>query len=450
MKSLSIRTKFILAFIVVGLVAIGLVGAFTTSVSNQQFQDLVLTRFKEDYSTIVIDYYETTGTLLGIDNLFKPKLGEETSDFENFVQEGIILALPNGGILVGDPRHPAGTFLSNVEISNASVITYNGSTIGYLVTIDPTFQPNPQETQFIQRTNKAMLYASLVAIALAVIIGLFITQTLLRPLSNLNTAITNMEHGELQQQVKKSSNDELGKVIEGFNQMSTALVSANARRDQMTADIAHELRSPLTVINGYLEAMQDGTFEISQERLMFIQEEVNQLNRLVDDLRTLALADTGQLDIHKEKIDVNTLFQHLDQAYSLLADSRGIELSFSNLRKKRMFADEGRIIQVLSNLINNALRHTEPGGLIQVIASGDESGNAILQVDDTGEGIPEDELAYVFDRFYRGDPSRETNGGESGLGLSIVKAIVGAHQGSVKVKSKVGEGTTFTIALPPE
>jgi two-component system sensor histidine kinase BaeS len=449
MKSLSIRTKFIIAFIVVGLVAIGLVGIFTTSVSNRQFQDLVLTRFKEDYTTIVIDYYETTGTLLGIDNLFRPSLGSEPSDFENFVRTGIILALPNGGILVGDEKHPEGTFLSSSDISNATVISYKGSTIAYLVTLNPTFQPSPQEARYIERTNKAMLYASLIAIVLAVAIGLFFTQTLLRPLSNLNTAITKIEHGELLQEVPKSSNDELGKVIEGFNQMSCALASANARRDQMTADIAHELRSPLTVINGYLEAMQDGSLEMTQDRLMFIQEEVNQLNRLVNDMRTLALADAGQLDIHKDKIDVDTLFQHLENAYALLADGSSIELSFTNLRKKPMYADEGRVIQILSNLLNNAFRHTGPGGSIQVIASGDETGNAILQVSDTGEGIPEDDLAFVFDRFYRGDPSRKSVDGESGLGLSIVNAIVEAHQGSIEVKSIVGEGTVFTISLPP-
>ncbi len=433
---------------VVGLVAIALVGVFTTSVSNQQFQNFILDRFKDDYSRIVVDYYETAGTLLGIDNLLIPSSGSGPSSLESFARTGIILALPNGGILIGDETHPAGTFLTISEISSATIIYYDDSTIAYLVTLDPPFQPNPQEARFIERTNKAMLYASLIAIALAVIMGLFFTRTLLRPLANLNKAITSIERGELQQEVPKASNDELGKVIEGFNQMSTALATANARRDQMTADIAHELRSPLTVINGYLEAMRDGTLKISQERLMFIQEEVNQLNRLVNDLRTLALADAGQLDIHKDLIDVENLFHHLEAAYLLLADARGIDLSFSTLQEKPIYADEGRILQVISNLLNNALRHTGPNGTIQVIASGDESGNSIIQVSDTGEGIPEDELSVIFDRFYRGDPSRESLEGESGLGLSIVKAIVEAHQGTVEVKSKVGEGTTFTIALP--
>jgi two-component system, OmpR family, sensor histidine kinase BaeS len=448
MKSLSIRTKFIMAFIMVGLVAIALVGVFTTSVSNQQFQNLVLDRFKEDFTTIVVDYYETTGTLLGIEKLFRPSPGGDPTSFESFARTGIILALPNGGILVGDETHPAGTFLKQSEISNATLIVYEDTTIAYLVTFDPPFQPNPQEARFIERTNKAMLYASLIAIALAVIMGLIFTQALLRPLSNLNTAISNMEHGELQQEVPKKSNDELGKVIEGFNQMSVALASANTRRDQMTADIAHELRSPLTVINGYLEAMRDGTLEVSQERLMFIQDEVNQLNRLVNDLRTLALADAGQLDIKKDLISINNLFKHLENAYSLMANGREINLSFSNLQNKPMYADEGRILQVISNLLNNALRHTKPNGSIHVIASGDLSGNTIIQVSDTGEGIPEEDLPVVFDRFYRVDPSRETLEGESGLGLSIVKAIVEAHQGTVEVKSEVDEGTTFTIMLP--
>lgn len=450
MKSPSIRTKFIIAFMSVGLLAIALVGIFTSTVSNQQFQDLVIDRLKSDYSAAVIDYYEIHGTLFGIEKVFRSNASNDGAPFDKNTQTGIILTLPNGGILVGDPSHPAGSYLSQNDIQKATEVEYDDKTIALIFTINPKFLPNPQEQRFIETTNKAMLYASLGAISLAVILGLVFTRTLLRPLSKLSTAISNMGQGQLNQIVETNSTDELGQVIQGFNQMSAAVTDANARRDQMTADIAHELRSPLTVINGYLEAMQDGSLDITRERLAFVQDEVNQLNRLVDDLRTLALADSGELIIQKSEINIKNLITHLSHSYKLIAESREITLSFANYGFNTLYADEGRLIQVISNLLNNAFRHTEPGGSISVKAYNLSDGSTTFEVEDTGEGIPAEDLPNVFNRFYRVDSSRQTKEGESGLGLSIVKAIAEAHRGRVDVQSEVGVGTTFTITFPPE
>ena len=448
MKTTSIRTKFILAFVAVGLVAIALVGVFTSFVSNRQFESLVQDRMISDLSKIVISYYETYGTILGIENYFTSNSIAVFSNNTKPVRVDIILALPNQRILLGNEKYPPGTELSNSVLRYADEIIYEETVIAYILIEDPPFLPNPEETRYIERTNRALIYASLIAIALAVTLGLIFTQTLLKPLASLNDAMNKMKRGELEQAVPNKSKDELGEVIEGFNQMSAALAASNARRDQMTADIAHELRSPLTVINGYLEAMQDGSLEPTPVRLGIIQQEVSQLNRLVTDLRTLALADAGQLDISKAEIDLQTFFQHLSNAHALQAQSKNIDLTFEKSQELEIiFADEGRILQVLSNLITNAIRHTYEGGKISVSA---ELGNneAVIKVTDSGEGIPENELDYLFDRFYRVDPSRQSSSGESGLGLSIVKALVEAHGGRVSVQSEVGIGTTFTFTLP--
>jgi two-component system sensor histidine kinase BaeS len=448
MKTTSIQTKFILAFVAVGLVAIALVGVFTSFVSKQQFKSLVQERMITDLSKIVISYYEIYGTILGIDNYFTSNTVAIFSENTEPVRLDIILALANHRILLGNEKYPPGTNLTNSDIRNANEVIYEEAVIAYLLIEDPPFLPNSEETRYIERTNRALVYASLIAIALAVALGLVFTQTLLKPLSSLNDAMQRMKHGELEQVVPNKSNDELGDVIEGFNQMSSALAASNARRDQMTADIAHELRSPLTVINGYLEAMQDGSLAPTPTRLGIIQQEVSQLNRLVTDLRTLALADAGQLDINKAEIDLQTLFQHLSNAHVLQAQSKNIELTFEKSQNlKKIYADEGRILQVLSNLITNAIRHTYEGGRITV--SGDLVNNkAVIKVADSGEGIPENDLDFVFDRFYRVDPSRQSTSGESGLGLSIVKALVEAHGGLVSVQSEVGTGTIFTFTLP--
>lgn len=448
MKSFSIRTKFILAFIAVGLLAIALVGLFTSFVSNQQFESLVQDRMITELSNTIVNYYETYGTLLGIEKYLSKHTSEIFSDNQKPVRIDIILALPDERVLLGSESYLPGSLLTGAALRNATEIISNNETIAYLLIEDPPFLPNPEEQRYIDRTNRALLYASLIAIALAVALGLIFTQTLLKPLSNLNDAMDKMKQGDLEQVVPSKSKDELGEVIEGFNQMSSALAASNARRDQMTADIAHELRSPLTVINGYLEAIQDGSLEASPARLGIIQQEVNQLNRLVTDLRTLALADSGQLEITKAEIDLETLFQHLLNAHILQTQSKEIKLLFTQSPMlKRIFADEGRILQILSNLINNAIRHTNEGGAITV--SG-EAGNdsAVISVTDSGKGIPEKEIDFVFDRFYRVDPSRQSASGESGLGLSIVKAIVEAHDGLVSVESEVGKGTTFSFTLP--
>lgn len=448
MKSLSIRTKFILAFVTVGLVAIALVGVFTSFVSNQQFESLVGERMLTDISTIVSLYYETHGTVLGIENYFKSTTINVYTDRTNSVRLDIILALPNHRVLLGNEKYPTGSSLSVFELRNAHEVTYEDAVIAYLIIEDPPYLPNPEEVRYIERTNKALIYASLIAIILAVVLALIFTRTLLKPLSNLNAAMNEMKAGALEQVVPNTSNDELGEVIEGFNQMSSALAASNARRDQMTADIAHELRNPLTVINGYLEAMQDGSLEPTQERLEIIQQEVNQLNRLVTDLRTLALADAGQLDIKKDEIDLDTLFMHLSNAHALQAQTKSIQLTFDRSPSlEKIDADEGRILQVFSNLITNAIRHTTENGQISV--NGHLDGNqAVFEVADTGEGIPEQDLDLIFDRFYRGDQSRQSLSGESGLGLSIVKALVKAHGGAIRVQSVIGEGTTFTFSIP--
>jgi signal transduction histidine kinase len=448
MKSPSLRTKFILAFLLASLVAIGLVGISTSQISSRQFQSFVIKNLIENYSAIVQDYYESNQTLLGIQTALRYASGDYLRQYEYLGRPGIVLVLPNRIIIMGDNNHPSGTSLSRQEISDAHPIEVDGRTIAYLAVITPAFEPNPQEIQFIRQTNRALIFASLIAVILAILLGLLFTKTLLKPLASLHKAMRKIEKGDLSQRVPVTDNDELGDVISGFNNMSNALAKATAQRNQMTADIAHELRSPLTVINGYLEALQDGSLEPTSERLEIIQQEVNQLNRLVNDLRTLSLADAGQLSINKAIIDVATLFQHLEDAFDLVAKSQNIELHFHKTEDlKTIFADEGRILQVLSNLLTNAIRHTDAGGKV-IVEAHQKNVSTIIKVSDTGEGIPDDQLAQIFQRFYRADPSRQSMSGETGLGLSIVKTLIEAHNGKVDVQSQIGHGTTFTIELP--
>lgn len=232
--------------------------------------------------------------------------------------------------------------------------------------------------------------------------------------------------------------------------MSAELARVNALRRQMTADIAHDLRTPLTVIRGYLEAMTDGALTPSPERLAAIRGEVTILHHLIEDLRTLSLADAGELRLERQPIQPAALLADVREAFALQAEARGVTLEVDaapNLPP--VMVDPLRMTQVFGNLVSNALRHTPSGGRVTLRAASAGPG-VEFTVADTGEGIPPEQLAHVFERFYRGEASRQQREGESGLGLAIVRSLVEAHGGVIRAESTPGHGTRMTITLAPQ
>ncbi|MEA3351930.1 MAG: HAMP domain-containing sensor histidine kinase, partial [Chloroflexota bacterium] len=234
-----------------------------------------------------------------------------------------------------------------------------------------------------------------------------------------------------------------------FNQMSAQLTRLNEQRRQMTADIAHDLRSPLTVISGYVESMRDGVLSPSPKRLETIQDEVRHLQRLVEDLRTISLADAGELSLNRVSVPPSALLQQIQAAYQHPAEKQGVNLEVEvDPDLPNINVDPDRIFQVLANLVGNAIRHTPAGGDVCVRCNQGEQRTMVITVADTGSGIPAEDLSRVFDRFYRVDDSRHGGDGESGLGLAIAKSIIEMHGGSITAASDGREkGSTFTIKL---
>ena len=243
------------------------------------------------------------------------------------------------------------------------------------------------------------------------------------------------------------SRDELGELGESFNQMSTDLADSNRKRRQQTADIAHDLRTPLSVVLGYTEALSEGKLEGSQEIFNVVHQEVRHLNHLINDLRTLSLADAGDLPLNLQDISPRSLLERTASAFQEQAGSQGIDLQMQLPENPLMMrVDPERMAQVLGNLVSNALFYTAAGGRITLSAA-DQGENVLISVSDTGPGIDPADLANVFDRFYRADSSRQHDGG-AGLGLSIARSLVELQGGRISVQSQPGQGTCFDIKLP--
>ncbi|MEW5870525.1 MAG: ATP-binding protein [Chloroflexota bacterium] len=455
----SLAARLILAFLLVSLI-VALLGAWIARwLTVQEFQRLVLEQAQTRFITNVTTYYQVNGSWIGVAEYLGIRLPKvqpvrplplqlPLPEADGRAALIFILADWDGTVIIPARPYRVGEILPAATLSQAAPVEVNGQVVGYALATGEIPELDPREERYLARTNQALLYASLAAMLIALLLGVLLARGLTRPLRQLTGAIRRMSQGELEQRVEVDSPDEIGELAEAFNQMSANLARANQLRRQMTADIAHDLRTPLTVISGYVEALRDQVLAPSAERFETIYTEVQHLLRLVDDLRTLSLADAGELPLNRQPLDPAGLLGRIVSAYTHQARAQGVQLQVqASAQLPEINVDEERMVQVLGNLVSNALRYTSAGGRVTLSAAA--QGNfAQLGVQDTGQGIPPEALERVFERFYRGDASRQRGSGESGLGLAIARSIVEAHGGRIEVESKVGEGTRFVIWLP--
>ncbi|MBU0702240.1 MAG: HAMP domain-containing protein, partial [Chloroflexi bacterium] len=279
-------------------------------------------------------------------------------------------------------------------------------------------------------------------------VGGLLFRSIIAPLRRLTTASQSIAEGDLEARAPVQGRDEVAQLASAFNQMAESLTRAEKARQNQTADVAHELRTPLTVIQGALEAMLDGVYPTDRENLQAALTQTHTLSRLVEDLRLLALADAGQLRLYTVPLDLRTLLREITDAHQIQSQSQGVALSLEMPPTLPLVqADRDRLVQVLGNLLSNALRYVPRGGEITVRAT-EQRQEVIVAVADDGPGIPPDDLPHLFERFWRGDRTRRRATGGSGLGLTIARSLVEAHGGRIWVESVEGEGSTFAFALP--
>ncbi len=473
----SLATKLTLAFLLVGVLGVLLFALLVGRQTRTEFNRFLSTRDQEILVDTLTDYATRRGSWEGLATAL-----DERPALIGSVRAAV-LTDPDGDVLIGNPAFPPGSRVSAATLAAATAIVVERSETaqgnsgetqsgeaqsgareiiaGYVFFPPPPAHtgarvPSPMESAFLRRVVWAALLSGIATVLVALVVGGVLARTLTRPLTALTAATRAMARGDLQQQVEVQAQDEIGELALSFNQMSSDLARASHTRKQMTADLAHDLRTPLSILRGYTEGLKDGRIDGSPMLYALLFDEVLHLQRLVEDLRVLSLADAGELPLNRRTVDPAALLERAGLLYLPAAQARGLDLrveAFEGLPSIQV--DTDRMAQVLNNLLSNALRHTAQGSIL-LRATADD-GHVRIEVRDTGSGVAPDDLPFVFDRFYRGDPARRrpSAGGEggpddtsSGLGLAIAKAIVETHGGTIAVASTPGEGTTFTILLP--
>lgn len=461
----SLQGKLVLSYLAVALITVLVVSIIIRMTSGQYMFNLVVEQQTALLEESAQTYYSATGTMEGFLNYYLqtsrsefapqesgssggPPQSRNIRGLHGLVDAEYHALIPTFSYEIGQvvPAHL-------VDQTQAIPVVVNRQTVAWILP-DKGFQfkLSDEEELFLQRTNLAIAFAALGGVLAAMAMGFWLSARLLKPIRRLTKASQALALGDLEQQVPVNSDDELGQLTSTFNQMSADLVKADQQRKRMTADITHDLSTPLQVISGYIEMVEEGGVDLTPQRIEIIKTEIDHLRRLVSDLSTLSQVEANRLDIQLNPVKPVILLERIYHAYQPIAARQGIELVLDGDNSvPNIIVDEGRMLQVLKNLVENSLRYTPKQGKIVLSATNDDQ--VQLHVTDNGTGIDADDLPYVFDRFFRADKSRDGNTGKMGLGLAICKALVTAQGGTITaISDGKNQGTTIVItfdAAPP-
>ena len=302
---------------------------------------------------------------------------------------------------------------------------------------------------FQRAINEILLVAATLAFLTAVLVSIFVTRRIVKPVREMQEASRHIADGHYDERVQISGEDELAELGQSFNQMALALSQTESRRRQLIGDVAHELRTPLSSIKSVMEGLQDGILEAEPATFLSVEREVNRLQHLVRDLEELSKAEAGQIPLEFERVNPNSFIETAVDRLMPQFNDKGVELHTGLPDQiSDVWADQARMTQVMLNLLGNALQYTPSGGQV-LVSAWDNGDHVTITVQDTGIGIPEESLPHIFERFYRVDKSRSRSGGGSGIGLTISKHLVEVHNGQLTAASSgLNQGSTFTITLP--
>jgi len=447
----SISTKLILAFLSIGIISVAIIFLTARWNTRAEFIRFLSDQNQTDVITALSNYHRENGSWVGAERIFLQNINPQqpgNGPGPGHRRPPFILVDKAGNVIIPNERYRIGDQVPAADLALGIPITEDGQVIGILIPQRMPFEGNPREVEFIQRINLTLFYGALIGAIIALLLGTFLSRTLTRPIRELTQATHAISEGDLSQQVPIRSNDELGELAQAFNKMSNELSRSVNARKQMTADIAHELRTPLSLILGHAEAVHDGVLPPTSENFEIIREEAARLEHLVNDLRILSLADAGELTISPQTIESERLLQEVTSLYQYQTQRKNVTLELDIASPlPTIEVDPGRMTQVFTNILDNALRHTPEGGRI-ILAAKQVQDQIEISIQDSGPGITPEEVSRIFDRFYRTDPARQREDGGSGLGLAIAKSIVQAHGGQLSAESEAGNGLKIIITLP--
>ncbi len=454
----SLFWKGMLAFLVVILVAVGTIALLSGWITEIEFRRYALVHEElwDRQAADLAAYYAANGTWDGVQDTLQPLQAGEGQGYGRSRRGAGPPAFDYRVVdlqrrAVGDTAQAPGGIVSQADLASAIPVELEGQVVGYVL---PATQAradlplDPTQVEFLARVRTSLWIAALAAALVALLVGGLLFRSIVAPLRRLTAASQAVAEGDLSARGTARGRDEVAQLAQAFNRMAGSLARAEEARRNQTADVAHELRTPLSVLQGALEAMLDGVYPANRENLLSALAQVRTLVRLVEDLRVLALADAGQLRLDVASLDLAAFLQQAVEAHQIQAQQRGVALALDvPAALPPVLADRDRLAQVVGNLLSNALRYVPKGGHISVRAASQE-GEVAVAVADDGPGMPPEDLSHLFERFWRADPARRRTTGGSGLGLTIARSLVQAHGGRIWAESVEGHGSTFTFTLP--
>jgi two-component system OmpR family sensor kinase len=467
---MSLRTRLILSYVLIIVLCLGIVGASLIVLLGDQINRMAIARLADTALPIYVQFRtaargqvtlnqawtnlqemaQETGTYIFLldtsGNILKQATPEDTSwtppsTLELMPQpsnrpapsRGIYTA-PDGETFIFVAQPVAGLFRLPVSSSPATLILA---------------VPRSQALTVWSDFGKPFLWAGLVALAVSIVIAIVMARSVYVPIRRVTNAAEEITRGNYEQEVPVDGPREVKGLASSFNQMSRRVQQSQQMLRDFVADVSHELRSPLTSIKGFAQAMVDGTAKGKEAQLKaatVIEEESKRMMRLVEELLEFSRLESGQITMVKQPVDVKELLEQCYEIFLLRAEETGINLKIDLKTLPAVTGDIDRLEQVFSNLLDNALKHTPSGGDVSIKARAADTNSIEVSVQDTGPGIPAEQMRHIFERFYRADPSAGKAG--AGLGLAIARQIVLAHGGDIDARSKLGKGTEFIVRLP--
>lgn len=457
----SLRTKLSLSYVCVALLVVSVISLFTNFLLERQFKEYIIKQQGEKNSELVTLISQQYGEENGWNTDVVENIGL------NALEQGIIVKvkdksgkviwdamLHNNGLCMQMMSHMAqnmnsrypnfkGGYVENRYPVKSDFNEVGSVEIGYY----GPFYFTDNDLAFINTLNTALVAVGIFSLAFALVLGAFMARRLSRPISRVISTAEQISKGYFGDRIlEKSNTKEILQLTGTINNLAETLEKQEMLRKRMTADVAHELRTPLATLQSHMEALIDGIWKPDKERFKSCHEEILRINRMIGDLEKLARIENENVLLDRTRFDISKLVRRIAGNFETEFRNKSIEVSISG-GDETVFADKDKVSQVMINLLSNALKYTSEGGAVNISVEGNES-EVRVRVKDNGVGISPDDLPYIFERFYRGDKSRNRLTGGSGIGLTIARTIVEAHKGSIIARSGLGAGAEFIVTLP--